>query len=117
MIFYARLSKKFFYYAVKYAQFIYDLIPVRDLQDTKNGLPCTPYQLINNCKPNVRHYRVFGCPTIFKRYEISDSGKRIKNKYITRYKRNFCGIPRRFIRLAFLCSKCKKNIYITRCNI
>ena len=94
MIFYARLSKKFFYYAVKYAQFIYDLIPVRDLQDTKNGLPCTPYQLINNCNPNVRHYRVFGCPTIFKRYEISDSGKRIKNKYIQQGIRGiFVGFP------------------------
>ena len=83
MILFARLSKKFFYYAVKYAQFIHGAIPVRDQQD-KNGLPCTPYQLINNQKPNVRHYRVFGCPAIFKRYEISDSGKGIKNKYIQR---------------------------------
>ena len=38
---------------------------------------------MNNCKPNnVRHYCVFDCPAIFKRYEISNSGKRIKNKYI-----------------------------------
>ena len=58
-----------------------DVIPVRYLHD-KNGRPCTPYQLINNQKPNVRVYRVFGCPAIFKRYEVSDSGKRIKNKYM-----------------------------------
>ena len=36
MILHARISKKFFYYVVKYAQFIHDAIPVRDLQD-KNG--------------------------------------------------------------------------------
>ena len=54
MILHARLSKKFFYYAVKYAQLIHDVIPVKDLHD-KNGLPCTPYQLINNQKPSVRH--------------------------------------------------------------
>ena len=33
MIIHARLSKKFFYYAVKYAQFIHDVIPVKDLLD------------------------------------------------------------------------------------
>ncbi len=81
MIIHTRLSRKFFYYAVKYAQFIHDTIPVRELLD-QNGLPCTLYQLINNSKPNVRHYHVFGCPAIFKRFEISDSGKRVKNKYI-----------------------------------
>ena len=33
MIIHARLSKKFFYYAVKYAQYIHDVIPVKDLND------------------------------------------------------------------------------------
>ena len=57
MVIHARLSKKFFYYAVKYAQYIHDVIPVKDLND-KNGLPCTPYQLVNDRKPSVRQYRV-----------------------------------------------------------
>ena len=48
----------------------------------------------NNSKPKVRHYRVFGCPAIFKKYEISDSGKRIKNKYIQQGIRGiFVGFP------------------------
>ena len=69
------------------------MIPVKDLHD-KNGLPCTPYQLINNQKPCVRHYRVFGCPAIFKRYEVSDSGKRIRNEYIQQgIKGIFVGFP------------------------
>ena len=81
MIIHARLSKKFFYYAIKYAQYIHDVIPVKDLND-ENGLPYRPYQLINGRKPSVRQFRVFGCLAIFKRYEISEGGKRIKNKYV-----------------------------------
>ena len=93
MIIHARLSRKFFNYAVKYAQFIHDVIPVRELLD-QNGLPCTPYQLMNNSKPNVRHYCVFGCPAIFKWHEIRDSGKRVKNKYIQQGIRGiFVGFP------------------------
>ena len=53
MIIHARLSKKFFYYTVKYTQCIHDVIPVKDLND-KDGLPCTPYQLVNDRKPSAR---------------------------------------------------------------
>ena len=48
-----------------------EIILVKDLTN-KNGLPSTPYQLVNNIKPNIKHFRVFGCPGIFKRYEISE---------------------------------------------
>lgn len=76
-----RLSRKFFYFAFRYAQFVHDVTPAKDLND-QNGLPCTPYyQLINNIKPDVRHFRVFGCPVILKRYKISEGGKRLKNKH------------------------------------
>ena len=33
MLVYASLSKKLFYYAIKYAQYIHDIIPVKDLTD------------------------------------------------------------------------------------
>ena len=37
---------------------------------------------------------MFGCPAIFQKYEISDSGKRIKNKYIQQGIRGiFVGFP------------------------
>ena len=29
----------------------------------------------------MKHFRVFGCPAVFKRYEVSDNGKRVNNKY------------------------------------
>ena len=41
-----------------------------------------------------RHLSVFGCPAIFKRYEISDKGARIKNKYLQQGMRGiFAGLP------------------------
>ena len=66
---------------------------MKDLYDN-DGLPTTPYQLATNRKPYVRHFRGFGCPAIFKRYEVSDQGKRIKNKYIQQGLRGiFVGLP------------------------
>ena len=38
--------------------------------------------MVNNIKPSVRHFRVLGYASIFKRYEISEGGKSIKNKHI-----------------------------------
>ena len=93
LLLHARLNRKFFYYAVKYAQYIHDVIPVRDLLD-ENGLPTTPYYLATGRKPAVKHFRVFGCPAVFKRYEVSSDGKRIHNKYNQQGMRGiFVGIP------------------------
>ena len=78
MLIHARLSKKFFYYAIKYAQYTHDVIPVKDLTD-KYGLPSTIYQMVNNIKPSVRQFRVFGCPSIFKRYEITRRINKLNN--------------------------------------
>ena len=35
LLLHARLNRKFFYYAVKYAQYIFDVIPVKDFNDQK----------------------------------------------------------------------------------
>ena len=37
--------------------------------------------LATDRKPTVKHFKVFGCPAIFKRYETYENGKVIKNKY------------------------------------
>ena len=80
MLLHARMNKKFFFYAVKYAQRIHDVIPIKDLIDNQ-GLPTTPYYLLSGSKPNVKQFRVFGCPAVFKKYEFSDKGKRTKDKF------------------------------------
>ena len=93
MLLHARLSKRFFYYAAKYAQRVHDVIPVRDLFDA-DGLPAAHHQMSTGRKPIVRHFRIFGCPAIFKRYEISDKGTRIKNNHLQQGMRHiFVGLP------------------------
>ena len=93
LLIHARLNRKFIFYAVKYAQYIHDVIPVKDLND-KHGFPTTPYAMATNRKPSVKHFRVFGCPAIFKRYVINDKGKTMKNKYTQQGVRGiFVGIP------------------------
>ena len=77
LLIHARLNRKFIFYAVKYAQYIHDVIPVKELND-KYGFPTTPYAMATNRKPPVKHFRVFRCPAIFKRYVINDKLKQQK---------------------------------------
>ena len=44
LLLHARLNRKFFYYGVKYAHYIHDVIPVKDLNDQKE-FPFTPFFL------------------------------------------------------------------------
>ena len=74
LLIHARLSTKFLYYAIKYAQYIHDVIPVKELYDA-NGMPTTPHYLATGRKPQVKHFRVFGCPAVFKKYEYNNQGK------------------------------------------
>ena len=67
LLLYARLNRKFFYYAAKYTQYIHDVIPVRDLLD-ENGLPTTPNYFATGRNSAVKHFRIFGCPAVFKHY-------------------------------------------------
>ena len=59
LLLHARLNRKFFYYAVKYAQYIHGVIPVKNLND-KKGFPTTPFFLATNRKPSTMHFRTFG---------------------------------------------------------
>ena len=74
---YSRLNKKFFYYVAKYAQMIYGTVPVKDLCD-ENSLLTNPQFMLS--KPNVKQIKVVRCPIIFKKYDVSKSGKRTRSK-------------------------------------
>ena len=93
ILLHAQLNGKLFYCKVKCAQYIHDILPVREVFDT-NGLPTTPYYLATNRKHTVKHFKVFGCPAIFKQYETYEKGKVIKNKYTQQGTRGiFVGVP------------------------
>ena len=49
----------------------------------------TPYYVATNRKHTVKHFKVFGCPAVFKQYETYEKGKVIKNKYT---QQGTCGI-------------------------
>ena len=50
--------------------------------------------MVTGQKPAVKHFRVFGCPTIFNHYKVSDDGKQVWNKYTQQGMRGiFVGIP------------------------
>ena len=93
MLIHARLSPKFIMYALNYASQIHDIMPIKNLLDS-HGKPTTPYYLAFNRHPKASHFRVFGCPAVFKRYEVSKEGKRIQNKYTQQGMRGiFVGLP------------------------
>ncbi|KAI2506225.1 Reverse transcriptase (RNA-dependent DNA polymerase) [Fragilaria crotonensis] len=73
----ARLGGAFFHHAHAYAVHIINVCPAKNVTDI-NGIPTTPYQFSYKRKPNLGNFRVFGCPTFFKRYEPT-----FRNKIIT----------------------------------
>ena len=73
----ARLGGAFFHHAHAYAVHIVNACPAKNVTDP-NGIPITPYEFCYQRKPSLANFRVFGCPTFFKRYE-----PRFNNRLIT----------------------------------
>jgi hypothetical protein len=70
ILIHARLSNHFYHYAGQYAADILNVLPAKNLLD-HNGNPCTPHFKAFRVKPKIGNFRVFGCPTSFKRYFAS----------------------------------------------
>ena len=79
MLVHARLGIPFIFFAYKHASAILNILPYNDLK-TKEGRSCTPYEKAFNIKPRLLLYKVFGCPTDFKRH--SPALKSDKNKWV-----------------------------------
>jgi hypothetical protein len=73
----ARLGGAFFHHAHAYAVHICHVCPAKNVID-QNGNPTTPYQYSFQRKPSISNFRVFGCPSFFKRYEPT-----FRNKLVT----------------------------------
>jgi hypothetical protein len=66
LLVHARLPDTFMYHALVYACHIFNVLPIRGLQND-DDIPATPYQLFFDKRPMISNYRVFGCPTVVKR--------------------------------------------------
>jgi len=94
MLVHARLPDNFLFHALLYATKVFSVLPVTGLLD-KNGNQSTPYQLFYGQKPRVAHFRVFGCPTVVKKWTATIEGRRVSNQTQRGIRGIFIGFPRR----------------------
>jgi hypothetical protein len=69
----ARIPDSFWYHALCYSTYIFNVLPVRGLRDGDTDSPATPHELFFGSKPRISHYWVFGCPVIIHKWTSSDN--------------------------------------------
>lgn len=67
LLVHARLPDLFMYHALTYACHIFNVLPMRGLQNEAET-PSMPYQLFFGKWPLISCFRVFGCPTIARHW-------------------------------------------------
>jgi transposase InsO family protein len=73
LLVHASLPDTFWYQALQYATCIFNVIPVRGLKNHAE-FPATPHELFYGSKPLILSFRVFGCPSIVKRWVADERG-------------------------------------------
>jgi len=72
LLIHARLPETFWYHALAYSTYIFNVLPVHGLSDDDPDIPSTPHELFFGTKPHISHLRVFGCPVIIRNRTSSD---------------------------------------------
>jgi hypothetical protein len=67
LLVHARLPDTFWFQALCYASNIFNVLPVRGLK-IQAEIPATPHELFHGVKPTILPFRVFGCPSVIKRW-------------------------------------------------
>ena len=68
---YAPLPPIYKYHATLYAIVIYNVTTVKELCNKEEN-PATPYELFFEEKPRIAHLKVFGCPTVHRKWVITN---------------------------------------------
>jgi len=63
LLVHARLPDTFWYHALVYATYIFNVLPVRGIKDEQD-YPAAPHELFFREKPIVGRFHIFGCPAI-----------------------------------------------------
>jgi len=80
LLVHARLPDTFWFQAICYAVQIFNVLPVRGLKNQAE-VPSTPHEMFFGMKPCILPLRVFGCPSVIKRWvaeERSQQKKEVK---------------------------------------
>jgi len=67
LLVHARLPDTFWFQAICYAAQIFNVLPVRGLKNQEE-IPSTPHEMFFGSKPCILPFRVFGCPSVIKRW-------------------------------------------------
>jgi len=71
LLVHACLPDTFWYQALCYATNIFNVLPIRGLK-SQAEIPATPHELFFGSKPFILPFRVFGCPSIVKRWTADE---------------------------------------------
>lgn len=71
LLVHARLPDTFWFQALCYAAHIFNVIPVHGLKNQAE-VPATPHELFHGVKPSILPFRVFGCPSVIKRWTADE---------------------------------------------
>jgi hypothetical protein len=71
LLVHARLPDSFMFHALVYSCHIFNVLPIKGL--SLNGHVGTPYELFQNMKPSICHFRVFGCPITARKWTTTQS--------------------------------------------
>jgi hypothetical protein len=73
LLIHARLPDTFWFHALAYSTYIFNVLPVRGLRNDDTEQPDTPHELFFGTKPRIGHLRVFGCPVVIRKWTSSDN--------------------------------------------
>jgi len=74
LLVHACLPDIFWYHALMYASYIFNVLPVRGVKNDQD-YPSTPHELFFQEKPAIARFRVFGCPVVTRRWVTQQSSQ------------------------------------------
>jgi hypothetical protein len=74
LLVHARLPDVFWYHALQYASYIFNVLPARGVKDD-HDYPATHHELLLREKPTIAQFQVFGCPMVTRHWVTKQSSQ------------------------------------------
>jgi hypothetical protein len=73
LLIHVRLPDTYWYHALVYSTYIFNVLPVRGLHGYNTEVPSMPHELLFGNKPRIGHLRIYGCPVIICKWTTTDN--------------------------------------------